>query len=99
MIYRCFRSNSAPEGFDVIEGVINPQQRKNLAEISKMLNQISVGKLFASENTCLTPLNEYVEYAGNRFATYFKNGEFLKQLTLIKDYLYWRGPIYSHGLI
>lgn len=65
---------SAPEGFDVIEGVINPQQRKNLAEISKMLNQISVGKLFASENTCLTPLNEYVEYAGNRFATYFKNG-------------------------
>ncbi|KAG0056318.1 hypothetical protein BGZ83_005686 [Gryganskiella cystojenkinii] len=63
----------APEGFDVIEGVVNPMQRKNLAEISKMLNQISVGKLFANENTCLTPLNEYVEYAGNRFATYFKN--------------------------
>ncbi|KAI1311958.1 hypothetical protein EDD11_003214 [Mortierella claussenii] len=63
----------APEGFDVIEGVVSPMQRKNLAEISKMLNQISVGKLFADDNVYLKPLNEYVGYAGARFATYFKN--------------------------
>ncbi|KAF9941677.1 hypothetical protein BGZ67_004251 [Mortierella alpina] len=63
----------APEGFDVIEGVVNPMQRKNLAEISKMLNQISVGKLFSDDNVYLKPLNEYVGYAGARFAKYFKN--------------------------
>lgn len=50
-------------------------QRKNLAEISKMLNQISVGKLFADDNVYLKPLNEYVGYAGVRFAKYFKNGK------------------------
>ncbi|KAF9189282.1 hypothetical protein BGZ51_009729 [Haplosporangium sp. Z 767] len=63
----------APEGFDVIEGVVSPMQRKNLAEISKMLNQISVGKLFADDNVYLKPLNEYVGYAGARFAKYFKS--------------------------
>ncbi|KAF9110510.1 hypothetical protein BGX27_006237 [Mortierella sp. AM989] len=63
----------APEGFDVIEGVVSPMQRKNLAEISKMLNQISVGKLFADDNVYLKPLNEYVGYAGARFAKYFRN--------------------------
>ncbi|KAF9437665.1 hypothetical protein BGZ76_011706 [Entomortierella beljakovae] len=63
----------APEGFDVIEGVVSPVQRKNLAEISKMLNQISVGKLFSDDNVYLKPLNEYVGYAGARFAKYFKS--------------------------
>ncbi|KAI8349251.1 hypothetical protein B0O80DRAFT_501353 [Mortierella sp. GBAus27b] len=63
----------APEGFDVIEGVVNPMQRKNLAEISKMLNQISVGKLFSDDNVYLKPLNEYVGYAGARFAKYFRS--------------------------
>ncbi|KAG0237507.1 hypothetical protein BGW42_000717 [Actinomortierella wolfii] len=61
----------APEGFDVIEGVVSPMQRKNLAEISKMLNQISVGKMFADDNVCLQPLNEYVSYASKKFAKYF----------------------------
>ncbi|KAF9976681.1 hypothetical protein BGZ73_008078 [Actinomortierella ambigua] len=61
----------APEGFDVIEGVVSPMQRKNLAEISKMLNQISVGKMFADDNVCLQPLNEYVGYASKKFSKYF----------------------------
>lgn len=50
-------------------------QRKNLAEISKMLNQISVGKLFDADNIYLQPLNEYVGYASVRFFKYFKNGK------------------------
>ncbi|KAG9292036.1 hypothetical protein G9A89_017935 [Geosiphon pyriformis] len=61
----------APEGFDVIETVVSPMQRKNLAEISKMLNQISVGRLFTDENMYLQPLNEYVTYASNRFSGFF----------------------------
>ena len=63
----------APEAFDVIETLINPVQRKNLAEISKMLNQVSVGKLFADENMYLQPLNDYVAAASGKFAKYFKD--------------------------
>ncbi|CAG8528063.1 5585_t:CDS:2 [Cetraspora pellucida] len=62
----------APEGFDVIDTVVSPMQRKNLAEISKMLNQISVGKLFTDDNIYLQPLNEYVAYASDRFLKFFK---------------------------
>ncbi|CAG8697404.1 12716_t:CDS:10 [Gigaspora margarita] len=62
----------APEGFDVIDTVVSPMQRKNLAEISKMLNQISVGKLFSEDNMYLQPLNEYVAYASDRFLKFFK---------------------------
>ncbi|CAG8708367.1 14788_t:CDS:2, partial [Acaulospora morrowiae] len=63
----------APEGFDVIENVVSPMQRKSLAEISKMLNQISVGKLFSEDNLYLQPLNEYVLYATNKFSKFFKD--------------------------
>lgn len=57
----------APETFDVIEKVVNPLQRKNLAEVSKMLTQISNGKLFSDDNPYLQPLNEYVSQASERF--------------------------------
>ncbi|PWN48300.1 hypothetical protein IE53DRAFT_203326 [Violaceomyces palustris] len=57
----------APEGFDVIETLVGPVQRKNLAEISKMLTQIAVGKLFSEDNPYLQPLNEYVSQASERF--------------------------------
>lgn len=57
----------APEGFDVIDGVIGPMQRKNLAEVSKMMTQISNGRLFTDDNPYLQPLNEYVQQASTRF--------------------------------
>ncbi|KAJ1918752.1 iqgap- protein [Tieghemiomyces parasiticus] len=60
----------APDSFDVVESVINPLQRKNLAEIAKMLNQVSVGKLFSDDNMFLKPLNNYVAYTSERFAQY-----------------------------
>lgn len=57
----------APEGFDVIEKLVGPVQRKNLAEVSKMLTQIAAGKLFSEDNPYLQPLNEYVQQASERF--------------------------------
>ncbi|CCF49439.1 hypothetical protein NDA11_005502 [Ustilago hordei] len=57
----------APEGFDVVETLVGPVQRKNLAEVSKMLTQIAVGKLFSDDNPYLQPLNEYVSHASERF--------------------------------
>ncbi|KAN0064164.1 iqgap-related protein [Thecaphora frezii] len=58
----------APEGFDVIETLVGPVQRKNLAEVSKMLTQIAAGKLFSEDNPYLQPLNEYVSQASERFS-------------------------------
>ena len=57
----------APEGFDVVESLVGPVQRKNLAEVSKMLTQIAVGKLFNDDNPYLQPLNDYVSHASERF--------------------------------
>lgn len=60
----------APEGFDVIETLVGPVQRKNLAEVSKMLTQIAVGRLFSDDNPYLQPLNEYVGQASARFTAW-----------------------------
>lgn len=57
----------APEGFDVIEKLVGPMQRKNLAEVAKMLSQIAAGKLFSEDNPYLQPLNDYVTQASDRF--------------------------------
>ncbi|MBW0545430.1 hypothetical protein O181_085145, partial [Austropuccinia psidii MF-1] len=61
----------APETYDVVDSVIDPLARKNLAEVSKMLNQISVGRLFSDENSYLVPLNEYLLHASNVFLNWF----------------------------
>ncbi|KDN47975.1 hypothetical protein K437DRAFT_273559 [Tilletiaria anomala UBC 951] len=61
----------APEGFDVIEKLVGPVQRKNLAEVSKMLTQVAVGRLFSDDNPYLQPLNEYVSQASARFTQWF----------------------------
>lgn len=61
----------APEQYDVVETVITPMQRKNLAEVSKMLQQISSGKVFDANDLFLAPLNDYVFEAGQRFSQWF----------------------------
>ncbi|KAI7892827.1 Rho GTPase activation protein [Mucor mucedo] len=70
----------APEQYDVIDAVINPVQRKNLAEVSKMLQHISSGSVFEdAHDIFLAPLNEYVADAGHRF------GEWFLELTDVED--------------
>ncbi|KAI8372080.1 Rho GTPase activation protein [Choanephora cucurbitarum] len=62
----------APEQYDVIDAVINPMQRKNLAEVSKMLQHISSGTVFEdTHDIFLAPLNEYVADATIRFGEWF----------------------------
>ncbi|KAG5513649.1 hypothetical protein PMAC_000687 [Pneumocystis sp. 'macacae'] len=62
----------APDSFDIIEGTIPTLQRKNLAEISKILVQITTGKLFDKDDVFLQPLNVYVETAIHRMIKIFK---------------------------
>lgn len=63
----------APEGFDVIEKLVGPLQRKNLAEVSKMLTQIAAGRMFNDDNPYLQPLNDYVRQASDRFQKWLLN--------------------------
>jgi len=58
----------------VIETTVTPTQRKNLGEISKMLQQISVGKLFEDEFFYLSALNDYILKAKKKFYKYFVDG-------------------------
>ncbi|KAI9256880.1 Rho GTPase activation protein [Sporodiniella umbellata] len=61
----------APEQYDVIDGIISHMQRKNLAEISKMLQRIASGSTFSEQDTLLSTLNDYLSHASKRFASWF----------------------------
>ncbi|KAF7729125.1 hypothetical protein EC973_004893 [Apophysomyces ossiformis] len=62
----------APEQYDVIDAIINPMQRKNLAEISKLLHHISSCKTFDEDDIFLQPLNEFIcNEAWQQFSEWF----------------------------
>ncbi|KAI0224722.1 iqgap- protein [Massospora cicadina] len=60
----------APETFGVVERDISPNHRRCLAEVAKMLNQVTMGKMFSEDNVFLLPLNTYVAYTADKFARY-----------------------------
>ena len=49
-----------PEKFGVIDRGLNPEHRRNIGEVSKVLGQVAAGRLFGGENVFLQPLNSYV---------------------------------------
>ncbi|BGP03561.1 iqgap-related protein [Rhodotorula toruloides] len=57
----------APETFGIVEGVVPPIQRQNLGEVCKMLNQISVGRLFGSDQEYLMPMNDFITSSAAEF--------------------------------
>jgi len=58
----------------MVEGVVPPVQRHNLAEVCKLLNQISVGRLFEDDQP-LKGMNEFVTKSAAQFANWIKDGE------------------------
>lgn len=54
---------------------MQPVQRKNLAEICKLLNQISVGRLFDNELPYMTPLNTFIASSSESFTRWIYDGE------------------------
>ncbi|KAI8799673.1 hypothetical protein BJ742DRAFT_844964 [Cladochytrium replicatum] len=60
----------APEAFDVIESNITPTQRKNLAEVAKMLHQISVNKQFNQDDES-EAMNAYLSKSAKTFGLFF----------------------------
>ncbi|CAZ83501.1 unnamed protein product [Tuber melanosporum] len=62
----------APETYGVVEKTPTPMQKKNLAELGKLLNQISSGRLFAQANLFLQPLNHHIPEAVSRMKSIFR---------------------------
>jgi Ras GTPase-activating-like protein IQGAP2/3 len=62
----------APETYGVVEKAPTPMQKKNLAELAKLLNQISSGRQFAQDNVFLQPLNNHIAEAIGRMGNIFR---------------------------
>lgn len=62
-----------PETSGVVEKTLTPMQKKNLAELGKLMNQISSGRLFAQDNIYLQPLNHHIAEAVTRMKDVFRS--------------------------
>ncbi|GAA5905227.1 hypothetical protein JCM6882_003721 [Rhodosporidiobolus microsporus] len=63
----------APEIAGIVEGVLPPVQRQNLAEVAKMLNQITVGRLFGDQQPYLRPMNDFITTSAGQFLNWMSD--------------------------
>jgi Ras GTPase-activating-like protein IQGAP2/3 len=54
---------STPETFDIVSSTVDVGSRKNLAQISKVLAQVTSGSEFGDDTPSYIPINEYVKKA------------------------------------
>lgn len=64
----------APEAFDVITSnqAITPTQRRNLAEVAKLLQSVSVKKLFSTDDQTHSTLNTFIDAEYTKLRHFFK---------------------------
>lgn len=65
---------STPETFDIVSSTLDIGTRKNLAQISKVLAQITSGKEFDDTNPAYIPINDYVRKAIAQFTSWLLEG-------------------------
>ncbi|KFZ03127.1 hypothetical protein V502_11202 [Pseudogymnoascus sp. VKM F-4520 (FW-2644)] len=64
---------TSPQEVGVVERQLTPLQKRNLGEVSKVLCQVTTGKLFGGDNIYLQPLNAYVGSAIERMGIIFSD--------------------------
>jgi len=69
-----------PEKFGVADRAMTQEQKRNLGEISKVLNQAASAREFGGDNVYLQPLNNYIRESIGRFAMIWNDGECLSPL-------------------
>lgn len=62
-----------PEKFGVLDRGLSQEQRRNVAEVTKVLGQAAAGRLFGGENVFLQPLNSYVGESIQRLGDIWNN--------------------------
>lgn len=65
-----------PERHGIVDRGLNQEQKRNLAEVVKVLNQVASGRLFGGENIYLQPLNTYVGESIQRLGHTWANCEY-----------------------
>lgn len=50
----------------MVNQTVSIQSRKNLAQISRVLEQISIGVEFGDEDPCYVPMNDWISNQGIR---------------------------------
>lgn len=64
-----------PEKFGVADRAVTQEQKRNIGEVSKVLNQAVLGREFGVENVYLQPLNNYIVEAIQRFGEMWNHGK------------------------
>ncbi|TFY63402.1 hypothetical protein EVJ58_g3276 [Rhodofomes roseus] len=59
-----------PETFDIVSSTVDIESRKNLAQISRMLTQITSGAEFSDTTPSYIPVNDYVRKAITQITTW-----------------------------
>jgi hypothetical protein len=67
-------SISAPESFAVLTTNVLPQQRKNLAEVAKLLQYISIGKMSADAVMPTDEMHKVIQEFSPSMKRFFKDG-------------------------
>ena len=67
-----------PEKFGVADRALTQEQKRNLSEVSKVLNQAVLGREFGGENIYLQPLNNYIRESVQRFGEIWHHGKQLQ---------------------
>jgi hypothetical protein len=71
----CF--SSTPETFDIVSTTVDVSTRKNLAQISKVLAQVTSGSEFGDDTPSYIPINEYVKKAVSQLTSWLFEGNIL----------------------
>lgn len=65
---------STPETFDIVSTTVDIASRKNLAQISKMLTQITSGSEFGDESPAYIPVNDYIRKSIVQISAWLMDG-------------------------
>ena len=65
-----------PETFDIVSKTVDIASRKNLAQISKILAQITSGSEFNDDNPIYVPINDYVRKAIQEMSNWLIEGSY-----------------------
>ena len=66
-----------PEKFGAVDRGLSQEQKRNLAEVSKVLSQAAASRLFGAENIFLQPLNSYISESIERLGEIWGTCTFL----------------------
>ena len=65
-----------PEKYGAIDRGLQPEHKRNIGQVTKVIAQVAIGRLFGPENVFLQPLNSYVGESIQRLGEVWGNCKF-----------------------